>query len=112
MQTLSDQLRLAGDGIEPEVDIDHFMKPEFAQHQRLMRLAAEELERLESEYAHLKMVAGTLAVHVRGHLTVASETSPAICEKWAIAVQDAVNDYDPRAEHLEAMAKIESGFAG
>ena len=92
MTTLSDRLRLAGDGIEPEVDDTHFMKPEFAQHQTLMRLAADEMERLERDYAHLKTVAGTLATHVRGHFALASATSPAICEKWAEAVQNTIAD--------------------
>ncbi len=53
--------------------------------------AAEEIERLEAALASLKARAGTLAVHVRGHFAMASETSPAICQKWADAVHEAVS---------------------
>lgn len=85
---LADKLRAAGDGIEPEVDDEHFMKPEFAQHQKLMREAADAMEKMEARYVALQCIAGTLAVHVQGHFAMPDENSEAICKKWAAATHD------------------------
>jgi hypothetical protein len=51
-----------------------------------------ELSKLRASYGLLEIIAGTLAVHVRGHFAMASETSPVICQSWADAVQRTIAD--------------------
>jgi hypothetical protein len=61
---------------------------------RLTNEAANDIEQLQAELELLQLVAGTLAVHVRGHFAMASATSPTICQEWAAKVQDTIAAQD------------------
>jgi hypothetical protein len=63
---------------------------------RLTNEAAREIERLKAELQLLQLASGTLAVHVRGHFTLATETSPAICQHWAETVQKTIADQEAK----------------
>ena len=88
--TLLDRLRNAGRDREP-------FTPEHAKCIcRLTNEAAAEIDRLNAESQLLHLVAGTLAVHVKGHFALATETSPEICQHWAEMVQKTIADQEAR----------------